>query len=176
MRASGYDRAASDWYVEPKSCVEALLDVETFEGQSWDPSCGSGNIPLTMRARGLSCWGSDIADRGFGMTGLSFFDATDRADNIVTNPPFGVIEPYIAHALMLTTKKVAILARLALLEGQKRRELFARTPLARVWVSSTRLSMPPGGTNVAAKGGTIAFSLFVWVHGFVCKPTFGWLG
>ena len=175
MRASGYERVASDWYQEPRWAIDALLDVEQFAGRSWDPSCGGGNIPLAMLARGLDCWGSDISDRGFGTTGLSFFDARDRADNIVTNPPYGVIEPYIRHALTLTTAKVAVLARLAFLEGMKRRKMFHETPLARVWVSSRRMSMPPGGTAIEAKGGAIAYAWFVWDHSHVGAATVGWL-
>jgi hypothetical protein len=175
VRDSGYDRAANDWYVEDRRIVDALLNVETFEGESWDPSCGGGNIPMAMRSRGLSCWGSDIADRGFGTTGLDFFHAPDQSENIVTNPPYGVIEPYIRRALTKTTGKVCILARLAFLEGMKRKPFFETSPLARVWVSSRRVSMPPGGGLVQAKGGTIAFAWFVWEHGYVGKPTVGWV-
>lgn len=175
MKASGYDRVHNDWYREPRWLVDALLDVEPLEGFSWDPSCGAGNIPLALHARDMPCMGSDLADRGFGLTGLDFFKATDTADNIITNPPYNVIEIYIRHALSLTTRKVCILARLALLEGIKRQEMFRTTPLARVWVSSRRASMPPGGTNIEAKGGTVAYGWFVWEHGFVGKPTIGWL-
>lgn len=175
MRASGYERNAADWYVEPSWVVDALLNVETFPGQSWDPSCGAGNIPQTMQARGLECWGSDIADRGYGVTGRDFFETNERADHIVSNPPYGVIQPYIDKALTCTTGKVAILARLALLEGGKRRAWFRTTPLARVWVSSRRVSMPPGGTDVPAKGGAIAYAWFVWEHGHQGPPQVGWL-
>jgi hypothetical protein len=42
--------------------------------------------------------------------------------------------------------------------------MFRETPLARVWVSSRRVSMPPGGTNIEAKGGSIAYAGFVWDH------------
>ena len=175
MRASGYERVASDWYVEPRWAIDALLDAEAFDGRSWDPSCGGGNIPLAMRDRGLDCWGSDIADRGFGTTGLSFFDAPDMADNIVTNPPYGVIEAYITRALAHATYKVAVLARLALLEGQKRQGMLRTTPLARVWVSSRRMSMPPGGTDIKASGGAIPYAWFVWEHGHVGPATVCWL-
>jgi hypothetical protein len=175
VRNSGYDRAASDYYIEPRWVVNALLDVEPLTGHCWDPSCGSGNIPLALRARGISCWGSDIADRGFGTTGLNFFDAADKADCIITNPPYSVIQAYVARALSLTTHKVAILARLALLEGMKRRSFLMSTPLARVWVSSRRVSMPPGGTDIEAKGGSIAYAWFVWDHAHSGPPTVGWL-
>jgi hypothetical protein len=175
VRASGYERVVSDWYCEPRWLIDVLLDVEPLQGQSWDPSCGGGNIPMAMRARGLSCWGSDIADRGFGTTGIDFFKSADTADNIVTNPPYGVIEPYIRRALARTKGKVCILARLALLEGMKRKEMFRTTPLARVWVSSRRASMPPGGSGIEAKGGAIAYGWFVWEHGHKGSATVGWL-
>ena len=175
MRASGYARAANDWYVEDRRVVDALLDVETIAGLSWDPSCGGGNIPKAMHERGLSCLGSDIAYRGFGNAYVDFFKTGYEANNIITNPPYGVIEPYIRRALEKTTGKVCILARLALLEGTKRQALFRETPLARVWVSSRRVSMPPGGTDIKAAGGTIAYAWFVWQHGHVGPATIGWL-
>lgn len=174
MRASGYERAANDWYCEPAWIVEALLDVETFDGMTWDPACGGGTIPKTFAARGLESDGSDIVNRGYGRV-ADFFETTGSPPNIASNPPYGVIERFIDHALALTTGKVAILARLALLESVRRREFFARTPLARVWVSSRRVSMPPGGSGVKAAGGTIAFAWFVWDHAHSGPPTLGWL-
>ncbi len=175
MKASGYARAEADWYQEPAWVVNALLDRERFTGLSWDPSCGGGTIPEAMLARGLPCYGSDLADRGYGRTGVDFFSTTKSTDNIVTNPPYGVIEPYIRHALTLARSKVAILARLALLESTRRQALFRETPLARVWVSHRRVSMPPGGTDVPASGGTVAYAWFVWDHSHVSAPVIGWL-
>lgn len=175
MRASGYNRVASDWYVEPPSCVDALLDVEPLRGLSWDPSCGSGNIPRRMIARGLECVGSDIEDRGYGEPNVDFFEADRHVANIISNPPYGLIEPYIRHALGLAERKVCILARLALLEGQRRRGLFQTTPLARVWVSAKRISMPPGGSGIRPEGGSIAYAWFVWDHDHTGPATVGWI-
>lgn len=175
MRASGYDRVAEDWYQEPGWVVNALLDAEPIKGLSWDPSCGGGNIVTTMLIRGLTCIGSDIVDRDAGHRAVDFFDTSETVSNIVTNPPYGVIEPYIRHALSSTTNKVCILARLALLEGIKRQKLLRETPLARVWVSSRRVSMPPGGSGIKASGGTVAYAWFVWDHSHSGPPTVGWL-
>lgn len=175
MKASGYARVTNDFYCEPAWVVEGLLDRERFPGLSWDPSCGGGTIPKAMLARGLPCHGSDLADRGYGTTGLDFFRVTETTDNIVTNPPYGVIEPYIRHALTLAHSKVAILARLALLESTRRQALFRETPLARVWVSHRRVSMPPGGTDIKASGGTVAYAFFVWEHGHIGPATIGWI-
>jgi len=176
MLTSGYARHFHDWYVEPRSAIDALLDIEPFEGLCWDPSCGGGNIPKALTARGMECFGSDLVYRGYGVGDMSFFDAEMRADNIITNPPYGVMDAYIEHALKLSRRKVAILARLALLEGKKRQALFRSTPLARVWVSSRRISMPPGGSGIEPIGGTITYAWFVWEHGHQGPATIGWFG
>lgn len=176
MRASGYERATADWYVEPRWCVEALLDAEPVEGLCWDPSCGGGNIPKTLIARGIPCLASDIADRGYGETEVDFLTSRrEMVDTIISNPPYGIIEDYIRHGLTMARHKVILLARLALLEGVKRRSLFLKTPLARVWVASRRISMPPGGTDIQAKGGSIAYAWFVWDKTHCGPATVGWL-
>ena len=95
--------------------------------------------------------------------------------NIVTNPPFGVATEFLLRALPLATDKVCILQRLAWLEGKARRTIFESTPLARVWVFSSRISMPPGGSDQPARGGSVAFAWYVWQRGHVGPPTLGWL-
>lgn len=175
-------RAAHDFYVEPRWAVEALLEVERFPGQSWDPACGGGTIVQAMRARGYACGGTDIEPRG-GTTVTADFLVPHPAEgvpfsfvhNIVTNPPFALAEAFIARALSLATAKVAMLLRLSFLEGQARRTLFETTPLARVWVFSRRVSMPPGGSCSPAKGGAVAFAWYVWQHGHRGPPQLGWL-
>ena len=134
---SGYQRQPHDFYVEPPWVVEALLDVEQFVGLVLDPACGSGTIPFVCRQRGITATGSDIANRGFGDV-MDFFDRREPVANIASNPLFALVERFVEHALTLAADKVAILGRLALLEGQRRRVLLERTPLARVWVFSRR--------------------------------------
>ena len=179
MRASGYAKAEHDWYLEPAWIVDAMLDAEKIPSGTicWDPSCGAGNIPERVKARGLYCAASDITDRGYGAVG-NFFDYISPKDNatiIISNPPFGCMEQYVRHALSLVSGRVIILARLAFLESQSRAQFFTETPLARVWVSRRRASMPPGGANVVARGGSIPFAWFVWSHGHFGPPVIGWI-
>jgi hypothetical protein len=175
MRASGYERAVNDWYTEPSWLVCALAHVEPFDGLVWDPCCCGGNIPKTLADHGVLTHGSDIADRGYGPQ-RDFFREMQPVDNIVSNPPSAPIEQFIDHALLLARRKVVVLARLAFLEGQARRARFTNDwPLARVWVSSRRPSMPPGGTDVKASGGSIAYAWFVFERGNGGEPTLGWL-
>jgi hypothetical protein len=175
VRASGYDRATNDWYREPGWVVDALLNVESFHGLSHDPACGGGTIPKTMQARGFECSGSDIEDRGFGFTGLDFFKSSLSVGNIVSNPPYNVLQEWVDHSLRCASHKVAVIARLAFLESSKRKSWFESRPLARVWVSSKRVSMPPGGTDIKASGGSIAYAWFVFEHGHAGRPELGFL-
>ena len=165
-RSSGYEKVIDNWYQEGRESIDMLLKAEPFDGPIWDPACGEGNIPIAANGLGLTAFGSDLIDRGYGAGGHDFLLTEGQfTGDIVTNPPFDLIEPFIHKALGLCTGKVAILGRLALLEGRKRREtIWTVTPLARVWVFSKRMSMPPGGRGIVAKGGSIPFAWFVWDH------------
>ena len=80
-----------------------------------------------------------------------------RGRNIITNPLFKHAEAFVTKALELAEDggKVAILCRLAWLEGMGRKQrLFDVTPPARVWVFSRRLFM--------SRGGLITFAWYVW--------------
>lgn len=163
-RGSGYDRAAHDWYREPKEAIDMLLDVESFHGTIHDPACGSGTIPKACEERGHYVVGSDLIDRGYGKTGIDFLKTGTVNDNIVTNPPYNLARDFIEHGLRLARRKVAVLVRLAFLEGQRRGVLFDDSPFARVWVFRNRISMPPGESDVEAKNGSVAFCWCVWDH------------
>lgn len=176
MRASGYARTDKDWYQEPSWLVDLLLDVENFSGElCWDPACGAGNIPERVKARGMDCLATDIVDRGYDAGVVDFFQSLNTATHIISNPPYGVIQAWVDECLERTTGKVAILARLAFLESQRRKPWFKSTPLARVWVCSRRPSMPPGGRGIKATGGSIPFAWFVWEHGHKGRAEVDWL-
>lgn len=180
MRASGYERHADEWYVEPPWAVDALLAVERpFIGPVMDPCCGGCNIVLqVMRHGGVAVYGSDIVERcGMQAYTMPFAESLPRCSpvSVISNPPYGVASEFIDCALAHTRDRVCVLLRLAFLESIKRREWFKTVPLARVWVSSKRMSMPPGGSDVPAKGGAIAYAWFVFEHGYSGPPIIGFL-
>ncbi|MDC6684844.1 hypothetical protein N4Q63_27625, partial [Leclercia adecarboxylata] len=80
------------------------------------------------------------------------------------------------HALSRADRKVAMLCRLAWLEGLQRKKLFTSTPLSQVLVFSKRLHMQRGRqADATGAGGMIAFAWFVWDHGHVGPCSLGWL-
>ena len=185
MRKPVYVRSADDWYREPASAVHVLLDVEHFGRTIWDPACGAGNVPDTAKARGYQVVGSDLVDRAEGrfITPMDFLEVgrvagfvkAHRVDSIVTNPPFNRAREFVTTALAMGPHKVAVLQRLAWPEGVDRSAWMRQTPLARVWVFPWRLSMPPGDSDVTAKGGAVAFAWYVWERGWRGPAQLGWL-
>jgi len=171
------NREKDDFYTTPPEGTRALLSVERFSGPIWEPACGDGAISRVLEAAGYEVESTDLVYHGYGLTGIDFLmEYISAAPNIVTNPPFKLIVPFVEKALELTTGKVAILARLAFLESERRRKLFEATSLARVWVFSRRLEIHRRGWEVdKGGGGLIAFAWFVWEHGHEGPPVLGWI-
>lgn len=170
------NREKDDFYATPREVVEALLAVESFDGPIWEPACGDGAISRVLEERGHIVYSSDLVARGYGEGRVDFLmEWKPRSPNIVTNPPFKNAEDFIRHSLRMTTGKVALLLRLGCLEGIERGKIFRSSPLARVWVFSARVQLWRNGIATSESGGMVAFAWFVWEHGYVGKPTLGWL-
>lgn len=176
-KASSYERAAGDWYVEPRWCVEQLADAINFAGTLiWDPANGGGTIPRVFEDRGFRSIGSDIADRGdpYVVAPVDFLTCDDNevvhenaSFSIVTNPPFKLAEAFCRRALALPTYKVAILQQLSFLSSRGRQALFRDFPPSDILVLSHRPSMPPGALiadlgDKAFRGGTTDFCWIIW--------------
>lgn len=164
-----------DFYRTPPEATEALLRAEIFLGDIWEPACGDGAIARPLSAAGFTVRATDLVDRGYGEGRVDFllFPARQVADNVVTNPPYRLAEEFLLAALGAARHKVALLLRLAFLEGIKRKALFEASPLARVHVFSRRLSMFQPAV-VSASRGTTVFAWFVWEHGHRGPPTLHW--
>src|SRR5262249_53969483 len=93
---------------------------------------------------GCSVLSSDLYERGYGETGVDFLNTTRTADNIVTNPPYNCAEGFVASGGKHAHRKFALLLRLAFLKGANRANMiFTKTPPARVWVFSKRITFYP---------------------------------
>jgi hypothetical protein len=182
---SGYPRVDDEYYREPAWIIDALLDVVPFTGSILDPCCGGGRIPSRCLERGMDATGSDIVKHGFG-TVQDFFDRTAPVDNVISNPPYCLAEDVAKHALGIARHKVALLLRLAFLEGRCRRDFFQSTPPAQVLVSIRRVSCPPGVLDgprdrwgaimqPQESGGKMPYAWFVWQVGYTGQPVIGWL-
>ena len=175
-----WERHPEDWYVEPEWCSVRLFERELFTGAIWDPACGKGTIVISALAAGVVAGGSDIVARGWDstLTPHDFLETSYQADNIVSNPPFGVAEKFVAKALTVARCKVSMLLPANWVQGDKRSRWLEQTPLRRVWFIAPRPSMPPGPVIEAGHkpgNGTTDYAWFVWEHGYTGKSEIGWL-
>lgn len=171
-------REENDFYRTPPQCVRSLLSVEVFDPLVWECACGDGAISEVLKAAGYDVVSTDLIDRNYGDGQLDFLNTDNLiAPSVVTNPPYKDAEAFVCHALKLGASKVAMLLRLAWLEGEKRyNSLFSVTPPSRVWVLSSRPTLWHGtDPNARNTGGAIAYAWFIWDKS--SGPTqLGWLG
>jgi len=109
-------RAALEFYPTPPEATRALLSVEKFDGDIWEPACGNGAISKVLMKTGYKVVSTDLAQRDFGQGGQDFLKSTKPlAKNIITNPPYGthgLADAFIRKALIHAKKtggKVAML-------------------------------------------------------------------
>lgn len=166
------NRIDKDFYQTPSHATESLLGRERFDGNIWEPACGSGAISNILLDRGYNVASSDIVNRGYGFCPVDFLTFTDgwariglvsNPDNIITNPPFSDGTDFALHALTLARKKVVLFGKLSFLEGKTRgKKLFSQRKLARVWVFSERVGFNKGDQVKGKGGGMLAFAWFVF--------------
>ncbi|MGV7216856.1 hypothetical protein [Bradyrhizobium sp. UFLA05-112] len=156
------DLGGPDFFPTPDWATFALIDNEKFNGEIWECACGDGSMSRVLEQTGQPVRSSDLYDRGYGEAGVDFLRAEQTTDNIITNPPYNCAEGFVASGVKLAKRKLALLLRLAFLEGANRANtIFSRVPPARVWVFSERITFYPSGVEPKG-GGTTAYAWFVW--------------
>jgi hypothetical protein len=154
-----------NFYETPAEATHALLVLERFEDEIWEPACGKGAISRVLEAAGYDVFNSDIEDRGTaGLDGVIQnvvdFMQTKRtaADDgviqmdfeglpdIVTNPPYGAdLNAFVAHALREhRPRKMAMLLNLNFVCGfddPDRNFVMDEMRPARIHVFTRRLPM-----------------------------------
>lgn len=176
-------RVPLDFYTTPPEAVRALLSVEEFSGNIWEPACGHGAISKELIRAGYEVVSTDLAHRGFGPGGIDFLSETEpRARNIITNPPYGagLADQFIGHALRLTRRTggaVAMLLDLAGLCHPSRHAKFVSYPPAAIYALDKLVCLPnddPARAKHFAKADR-RYCWMVWRHDHVGAPKLWWL-
>ncbi len=170
-------RERDDWYRTPPHVTEALLAREAFGPIVWDPCCGDGAMAEVVGRQHVVV-ASDLVDRGFGTPRVDFLlEGARRADHMIVNPPFRLADEFALWALQLGVTKLAVLQRLAWLEGMGRHAaLWGPRPPARVWVFAARATLWRGDDpNPPNRGGVMALAWYVWESGHQGAPALGWI-
>jgi hypothetical protein len=169
------DREVNDFYATSRPVTEALLKVEKFEGDIWEPCCGEGHISKVLIEHGYNVKSSDLIDRDYGTPHIDFLSEASGCDNIITNPPYKNALDFTEKAVELARGKTALLLKLNFLEGQRRRLFFNKTPPVRVHVFSGRQTLMKNGDDYSGRSGMMALAWFIWEAGNTKSPTVCWL-
>ena len=169
------DLDGPDYFPTPRWATQALIANETFNGDIWECACGDGAMSEVLSQTGNPVYSSDLYERPYGDAGIDFLTADRRASNIITNPPYNSAEGFVQAGLQKSKNKLALLLRLAFLEGANRqRTIFTTVPPTTVWVFSERITFYPAGATVAGSG-TTAYAWFVWDKNSSQKTELRWL-
>jgi hypothetical protein len=163
-----------DLYETPAGATIALTRAELLPLCVWEPAAGRGSIVNVLRSRGHRVVASDVVDYGNLDFIADFMTVTKMPAGcgcILTNPPFQIVNKFIAHALDLSPR-VIVLARLALLESVARTEILEYRNLARIHVFRNRLPfMHRDGWSGRRASSSIAFCWYVWDRDHCGLPT-----
>lgn len=136
----------------------------------WEPACGEGHMAAPL-AESFDVFASDVHPFGYGAAadfmGHDVPDAWGGAlpDWIVTNPPFQVAGAFARLGLQRARRGVALLLRLAFLEGGARYGLlYGAEPLTLCGVFAERVPMTLGRWDPKASSAT-AYAWFLWRKG-----------
>jgi len=172
------ERSKLDYYgTDPKS-TRALLEVETFQHDVWEPCAGHHLMANVLKDAGYHVLTSDIAEyEGYRHMKLNFLDFDGSWDgDIITNPPYGLSTDFAIKALSVIKPghKVAMFLRTLFLEGDKRHEtLFKDNPPKTVYIFINRQVSDKG--DDFTKGSAVSYAWFVWEKGFKGDPVIKWI-
>jgi hypothetical protein len=157
-----------DCYETPLVAVEALMRVERLPRVIWEPACGPGAIVRVLRHAGHIVHASDLVDYGCPdrQARIDFLferQAPASVEAIVTNPPYKIVEAFVAHALELCPR-VMMLLRLNFLEARRPTGVLDRPGFARVHIFRRRLPMMhrKDWKGRRIDKGRCSFAWFVW--------------
>lgn len=176
---SDHEREQNDYYATEPRVVDELFKVEEFNYPIWECACGEGHLSKRMIELGKEVYSSDLIDRGYGDV-LNFLeiiggDEGKMTHDIITNPPYKYAQEFCEQAIKYSKNKVAMFLKLTFLEGQKRKKFFEKYPPKTVYVYSSRRKCALNGKFGETGSSAAAYAWFVWVKGFIGKPTIEWI-
>lgn len=177
-RASGW-RPEDDHYNTPRFASIPFVRAVLLPDLIWEPACGEGAISRVLEEHGHTVISTTLVDRGYGRVGQNFLECCELlAPAIVTNPPFGIIDDFIEHALTLNPDVLAVFARTKFVEGAERfKAIHSRRPFSVMYQFIERIKFFAGDTPESEQPGwnTEAFAWFVYVKGWRREPVVRWL-
>lgn len=148
-----------------RALIEHVIGVEQARGGTClEPACGRGYMVSPLQEYFDRVDAADAYDYGFAPV-RDFLNYPYEAlshDWLITNPPFRLAEDFVARAMTVARKGVAILARTVFLESVGRyKSIFSTNPPTKFAQFSERLPMVKGRLDAKATTAT-GYAWFVW--------------
>ena len=180
------ERDKLDYYATPTVEVVNILEhlgINFNSSTILEPCIGGGHMAKGIETfldahnqHEVALIGTDIKDRGFKSDkwvlnyGLDFFAddyPEDKADWVIMNPPYSVIEPFVIRALEIADEGVIMLARLQFLEGSSRYEnILKDSPPTDIYVYVDRIQCWKDGIKPEGSSAQ-AYAWFVWARNLI---------
>ena len=161
---SKYEREANDYYSTDPLAIQLLHKHHLLDTniRYWETACGGGRLSKELIRLGYDVVSSDLYDRGYGDVGVDFFKCRDVFQgNTITNPPYSVINDWIAHSLKVTANKVYIFCRIQTIETVKRYKIFKDNPPLLICPFVKRIPCYKG-ESTSKNGSAVCYSWFIW--------------
>lgn len=184
-------RETNDYYATPFYATEAIineLEDLSLDDTILEPAAGEGHIVKVLKERFpyTNIIANDLIYRSsrFGIDvdgGIDFLTYTPycKIDTVITNPPFKLAKEFIEKALTIANHYVIMFAKIQLLEGVDRRQLFEEYPPNYIYVFTKRVSPFINGEECNPNGkkwaSTMCFAWFVWEKDNENEPIVRWL-
>lgn len=148
-----------------RALIEHVLSGDQVRNAScWEPTCGRGFMAATLSEYFAVVRASDVHSYGYGEE-LDFLAPevrAERADWIITNPPFRLAEEFARLAITSSARGSAMLVRTGFIEGAGRyRRLFSERPPAIVAQFVERVPILRGRVDPTASTAT-GYCWLVW--------------
>jgi hypothetical protein len=152
-----------------RALIEHVIGNKSLLAQQscLEPACGAGHMARALAEYFEEVRSSDAHDYGYGRRRdfLTYQFETASVDWVITNPPFRLAEEFVARALQIARRGVAILARTVFLESVGRYErLFREMPPTKFAQFTERVPMIKGRLDATASTAT-GYAWLVWEMG-----------
>lgn len=130
------NRDPLDFYETPQEFTRELLRRHKFHAKVWEPAAGKGAISEVLRKAKYTVLSTDVNPLAPGIRPLDFLSATRTGYDIVTNPPFKLMVPFILKAYELCHRKVAMVMPISGLNSSGRYEaVWSKLPVSHIYLA-----------------------------------------
>lgn len=166
-----------DYYASPPEIIDHLLKYETFDNNIWECACGDGALSKRLEHYGYNVKSTDLVYRGYGSKEpVDFLKQLEPFNgDIITNPPFNLINEFILKGYNLTKNKLAIFGKVQILETIRRyNEIHTLIPFSRMYVYVKRVSCYKNGIKANYES-TVCYCWFIWDKSYDGEPIVRWI-